>query len=103
LDLVPDEEGCVVSIQRGRWYHRNLRVIATHTPHGLSAHQWEGTLVLNRSVGTRGIISWSYTKPPETQDFGAYEMFIHDHGEIIVFPAVPPLRGDHSKLILKRR
>lgn len=59
--------------------------------------------MLNRGVSTRGIVAWAYTKPAGVEDFGAYELFAHDRGELVMFPAVPPLRGDHTKLVLKRK
>ncbi len=102
---VRDPESCTVEIARpSRWKPDVLRLRARHTPPGQSQVErvWEGDLVIDRNLHTRGVIAWAYTSPPEITEFGIYNVLLHDNGELFVTPALPPLQGDYLRFVLRR-
>lgn len=112
LPLVRDEGECTIRIETKHPMRGVLRLKAEHLVKEEKVVdgarvvqamklQWEGDVVIDRGVHTRAVIAWAYTRPPDI-DFGAYQLLAHDHGELFMFPAVPPVPGDYPKFILKR-
>jgi hypothetical protein len=100
--LVRDPQNCTVAITRpSRWKPDVLRLRAKHN---LKGHEyvWEGNLVIDRNLYTRGVIAWAYTAPRGVPDFGVYNVLLHDNGEVFMTPALPPLGNEHRRLVLRR-
>lgn len=96
---VRDPENCMVEITRpNRWKPDVLRLRARH-----DGRVWEGDLVVDRNLHTRGVIAWAYTSPPEITEFGIYNLLLHDNGELFMTPALPALEGEYKRFVLRRK
>ncbi len=76
--------------------------MTTSHPVNGATYRWEGDVVIDRGVHTRGVIAWEYVQPPEHKLFGAYQLLLHANGNVFMFPAVPTEPGDYRKFVLKR-
>jgi len=103
---VRDPENCTVEITRpNRWKPDVLRLRARHAPvsQPQAERVWEGDLVIDRNLHTRGVIAWAYTSPPEITEFGIYNLLLHDNGELFMTPALPALEGEYKRFVLRRK
>ncbi|MFO0858363.1 MAG: hypothetical protein U0640_13525 [Phycisphaerales bacterium] len=101
VPLVRDLGDCVITISpksSGVVHLRAVHKVSGHT----DEHVWEGDAVVNRQQHNRALVAWEYTKSSVGPDAGVYDLFLHDNGTLFMYPAVPPLPGDHPKFVLRR-